>query len=737
MAIDNKKLNFEIIIDDDDLKNAGFEKASIINKDMIINFVNGNIDKRQPIICKYKVDDLTGTLKNLRKELVNKGIDIRSVQQLEIFLSEKLIEKQKELATQNEDPTNATEVQKIRKEIDNFRKSIGHISMDEWQVGVLERHQRLKTAAKANLPNLWPGLEFVLSAKSILNIKGCTLPFAGILLGPPSCLKTVNIELFRKWPQTYYTDNFSARSFVSHSTAVSREQLQEIDMLPRIRNKLFLTPELAPTFAAKDEELIQVLGIMTRILDGHGYESDTGAHGHRGYNERMMFVWLGAAVDIPRKVHKHLATLGPKLYFLRLSAFNKSEDDYFKQLGDDFEAKIKEIHTALFEYLKYFESCPRAVIENEVPKILWDDTKDEESAVRQIIKLGQLLAHLRGVVSTWETQGTQGSDYSYCMPTIEEPGRAITQLRNLARGHALIKGRNSITSDDIPIVIKVVLSTASIERATIFDILISHKGTLTTSVITRSLNVTAHTAHRTMTELSALGLVDSTALTNTPNSEKKITLKADFSWFLSEEFQKLKESFDSEEEEQQRQEAEMELEEKDTLSSQKNESATTEEVYDDANGREESEEKFPSNLASVDNDQKSKEDQHISESRREEKIPISMDNTSSPSIADPGADLVPSQAIKFTAEYNEKEPIFWRVIGEISYDDGLVEYDKLQERLVATGQFYVGEAILMIEHMEKLGRIEKAERYNVYRMKESAPTNIERHGDNPSCVQIK
>ena len=70
------------------------------------------------------------------------------------------------------------------------------------------------------------------------------------------------------------------------------------------------------------------------ILDGHGYESDSGAHGHRGYNEKMTFVWVGAAVDIPRKVHKHLTTLGPKLYFLRLSRLsNKSEDDYYKQLG--------------------------------------------------------------------------------------------------------------------------------------------------------------------------------------------------------------------------------------------------------------------------------------------------------------------------------------------------------------------------------------------------------------------
>jgi hypothetical protein len=403
----NRKFDFEIIIDDNDLKNAGFEKISINNRDMVISFVNGS--NKRPVLCKYKVDDLTGTLNGLQKELGNKGIDKQLVQLLAIFLSEKLIQKRKELATEKEDSVSTTDIQKIREEIENYRKSIGPISMKEWQTGVSEKYQHLKETVKSNLPSLWPGLEFVLATKSILNIKGCTLPFAGILLGPPSCLKTVILELFRKWLQTYYTDNFSARSFVSHSTAVSKEQLQEIDMLPRIKDKLFITPELAPTFGAKDDDLIQVLTILTRILDGHGYESDSGAHGHRGYNERMMFVWVGAAVDIPRKVHKHLATLGPKLYFLRLSkSTSKSEDDYYKELDDDFDAKIKEIHNALLEYLKYFEICPQVEMENGLTKISWNSANtDEEAAIRHIIKVGRLLARLRGVVPTWETYGTQ------------------------------------------------------------------------------------------------------------------------------------------------------------------------------------------------------------------------------------------------------------------------------------------------------------------------------------------
>jgi hypothetical protein len=89
-------------------------------------------------------------------------------------------------------------------------------------------------------------------------------------------------------------------------------------MLPKIKDRLFLTPELAPTFTLKDEDLIKVLGIITRIADGHGFVSNSGAHGQRGYDGDIMFTWLGAVVDIPYKVYKMLGNLGFKLYFFRL-----------------------------------------------------------------------------------------------------------------------------------------------------------------------------------------------------------------------------------------------------------------------------------------------------------------------------------------------------------------------------------------------------------------------------------
>ena len=62
-----------------------------------------------------------------------------------------------------------------------------------------------------------------------------------------------------------------------------------------------------------------------------GYESQSGTQGHRGYTGNHMFVWIGAAVDVPSKVHKLLGTLAIKLYFFRIKKFDKNENYYLEQ----------------------------------------------------------------------------------------------------------------------------------------------------------------------------------------------------------------------------------------------------------------------------------------------------------------------------------------------------------------------------------------------------------------------
>lgn len=74
---------------------------------------------------------------------------------------------------------------------------------------------------------------------------------------------------------------------------------EEVDLLPRIRHKVFLFPELAPLFGLRNEDLLGSFSILTRVLDGQGLSTDSGVHGRRGHTGDYIFAWIGCTTPIP------------------------------------------------------------------------------------------------------------------------------------------------------------------------------------------------------------------------------------------------------------------------------------------------------------------------------------------------------------------------------------------------------------------------------------------------------
>ncbi|MDQ3969650.1 MAG: hypothetical protein M3275_14800, partial [Thermoproteota archaeon] len=437
----------------------------------------------------------------------------------------------------------------VAAEIETPTEKLVDIIPEQWLKELMTKHQTLQNVIQNSvqpLSQLKLPLEFALSVKNILNIGDCTLPFAGILLGVPSSLKTVTVELFRPYWHAKYSDDFSPKAFVSHYSGLPEEDLQKIDLLPKIRYKLFLTPELAPLFTANEDDIKKAFGNLTRILDGKGFQSDSGTQGGRGYYGDYMFTWIGAVVDVSARVHRMMGNLGPKMYFLRLSKAYQKEKDLSEQLQNPkFIEDIARIQKAFFDYLKWFEACPMMNVGKEgIPRIVWDSSKNDKKALKYIARLAMLIGPLRGVVDVWDTEKTQGSDYGFTIPIVEEPWRANQQLYNLARGHALIEGRNYVTMADIPLLVKVVLSTAPIARVAVFEMLLaSQGGTLRTSDMKAGLGISHPTVYKTMAELELLGLVDSEKEGDFDNSAKTITLKKQFRWCLGTRFRQLCEGF--------------------------------------------------------------------------------------------------------------------------------------------------------------------------------------------------
>jgi hypothetical protein len=112
----------------------------------------------------------------------------------------------------------------------------------------------------------------------------------------------------------YRSDNFTAKAFVSHAGQTSKA-LGDIDLLPRITNRVLLTKELAPIFRGRTEELESRFSILIGVLDGMGLVSDGGMQGQRGYAGQYIFNWIGAATPVPRATHRLMSQLGTRLLF--------------------------------------------------------------------------------------------------------------------------------------------------------------------------------------------------------------------------------------------------------------------------------------------------------------------------------------------------------------------------------------------------------------------------------------
>jgi hypothetical protein len=593
---DNSNHEFHDKVDDlikldltENISECGIKEISI--EKGVIYFVFG-LQNRFFIFFQTNTPNLEKLCKEIRnkltKRLTNSVINQQTFEQALDDIENQIVERKDKIFNVSNKDINSAKSEHIADEfkikfiddVKQLREQLQHSSdpYKQWQLKVLEKYENLEKIFKKHYPEAWIFMEFCLSIKSILNIMDITLPFMGVLVAAPSSLKTMVIQLFRKYPSTFYTDSFTSSSLVSHNASLSEEQLKKIDMLPKMENKLVLTPELAPLITGNEDELQKVLGIITRVLDGHGLENDSGAHGHRKYSDTM-FVWLGAVVEIPPRVWKVLGSLGHKIYFLRPPLAKKTVADLKKiAKSNNFSAINKEIEEALLDYLRTFDAAPnvegKVRIDDDIVKIRWNEEIEEgqDEAIGCIAQLAKLLAPLRGVVyvspskffnrkissdqgdsrsSNIEQQQKQqitlqqdGQDYDTDIPTIEDPSRAVVILRNLAIGHAVSQGRDSLTLKDVPIVIKVGLSTAQVRRVRILDQLLkSENGILTTSRICNLLGISQPAVTKTMREFDALKIGELSAVSNYNNSELQIKLSSEFDWFRTKEFQRLMEGF--------------------------------------------------------------------------------------------------------------------------------------------------------------------------------------------------
>ena len=319
----------------------------------------------------------------------------------------------------------------------------------------------VQALVQRHFPHLWAAVEAGLSVCATLLLKDNGNPTALILLGPPSTGKTTVASMFdgakvKEEPLVYRSDEFTAAAFVSQSSSAQKQDLEKIDLLPRIKHKVLLTPDLATIFKGKPEELRHRLSTITRVLDGQGFTRDSGTHGQRGYTGDYLFAWIGCTTPFPDNTWGLMAQLGSRLFFLGLETRAATIEDLVQSSTgpESYLVKLKQCESAVGQFLEAL-----FMASGGVRGVEWDNTQTPQEVAKSIARFAALLAVMR-------TPITPGSD-TPVQP--EDPKRAFAVLHNIARGHALIHGRKHLQEEDLPVVARIALSSMPRERRGVIE----------------------------------------------------------------------------------------------------------------------------------------------------------------------------------------------------------------------------------------------------------------------------
>lgn len=248
---------------------------------------------------------------------------------------------------------------------------------------------------------------------------GQSLPVSIVLIGPASSGKSTLLSFLRNLQCTVWVDDFSPKAFVTHAASKSEKQLAKIDLLPKMRDHVLITSDLAPMFGQPVEHLKQTLGTFTRIMDGQGLETASGLRGTRGYSGELLFCWLSASTPIPSHVWILMSRLGSRLLFQKINNITSVDLKY-----------IKDFPIVLNCFKNDLENVLKPVLEPGVRYIEYNDSMLPDNLEENLFHFAEITAALRRAPNPEYAQTKSEFAMKF---TKESPTRIFNQFLAIAR----------------------------------------------------------------------------------------------------------------------------------------------------------------------------------------------------------------------------------------------------------------------------------------------------------------
>lgn len=373
--------------------------------------------------------------------------------------------------------------------------------MNETAQRLTEIHATLETLTSS--PYSHDVVELALATATSLPLGGGEHPCPVWLLiaGVPSSGKTESVLLLKDAGNVRYLDTMTENSFVS-GYVESKTGDAPKDLLPELDGKCLVIKDLTTLFSMREDKVKKLLGDLQSIYDGE-YSKATGTRGVISYNSSFCIVACVTPVAL-HKHHNYMSMIGGRFLVFRLLPLTDEERGAGFDKAWDEESKkhnLPKLRRLLLEHMNDILTKP---IQLE---------KENPYQQDQLNRLALLLARGRGVVikekrSTLdEDTGNDKYRYEITNVQVEEPYRALAQLKTLGRALARIHGRSCMTSHETELLRRVVLSSVLPGRSEALSCFTRMPLGVTVDGLAEGLRCGETWTRSLLNELSALDLV--------------------------------------------------------------------------------------------------------------------------------------------------------------------------------------------------------------------------------------
>ncbi len=372
----------------------------------------------------------------------------------------------------------------------------------ETQTSLLEIHAILADVSSASHDIIELTIAVAISLK--VSMKYNLAPLWLMLVGPPSSDKTATVTTIRDVPFVYHLDTLTENSFISGF--VSEDGFATQDLLAELDMKCFVVKDFTALFSLKADTIRKILGDMCAIYD-KVFAKFTGTRGRIQYE--AAFSHLGCITPVALAGHQvYMNMIGPRFLFYRILPLTNdqiSEGYKIAWSGDERNRKLKQLRGKVSAYIW------------QVQEDIMELKPETPEQIEDINSLADLLRHGRAVIRTELVSGTskKGNAFTYYEPAeiqIEEPWRALQQIKVLTRSLAIIHKRDHVTDHEIELARRVVMSSMPVNRAEVLYLfqtedVIANRGQLSRKECAKLIGKGYNQAKRILLELKCIGLL--------------------------------------------------------------------------------------------------------------------------------------------------------------------------------------------------------------------------------------